>query len=73
MGVKIDENKLVIITEAKTFHFDLAKDVGKNLKHKINSIIKQNEFLAEHTIKSEISWVLVKYEHGNDIHEHEKQ
>ena len=55
MGVKIDENKLVIITEAKTFHFDLAKDVGKNLKHKINSIIKQNEFLAEHTIKSEIS------------------
>ena len=33
MGVIIKRNKLIIITEPKTFHFDLPKDVGNNLKH----------------------------------------
>ena len=32
-----------------------------------------NEFLAEHTTKNEISRLLFKSKHGNDIHEHEKQ
>ena len=32
MGVHIEDYKLVIIREPKTFHFDLAKDVD-NLKH----------------------------------------
>ena len=45
----------VIITEPKTIHFDLSKDVGKNLKYEIDAIIKDNNFLAKHTIKNAIS------------------
>ena len=45
----------IIITEPKTIHFDLSKDVGKNLKYEIDAIIKDNNFLAEHTIKNAIS------------------
>ena len=48
MGVQFEDNKLVIITEPKTFHFDLRKDVD-NLKHEIDFIIKHIEFLAENT------------------------
>ena len=29
----MEDNKLVIITETKTFYFDLSKDAGINLKH----------------------------------------
>ena len=46
------DNKLVITTELKTFHFNLPKDTGINLKHEIYSIIKHNELLAEHTLKN---------------------
>ena len=35
--------------------------------------MKHTEFLAEHTIKYEISPLLFKYKHGNDIFEHRKQ
>ena len=35
MGVIIKYNKLVILTEPKTIHFDLPKNVDKNLKHEI--------------------------------------
>ena len=54
MGVFIDDNKL-IITETINFHFyfDLPKDVDKNLKHKIDHIIKHNGYLAEQRIKNE--------------------
>ena len=45
------ENKLVITTEPKIFYFDLPKDAGINLKHRICSILKHNESLAEHKIK----------------------
>ena len=45
----------IIITKPKTIHFDLSKDVGKNLKYEIDAIIKDNNFLAEHTIKNAIS------------------
>ena len=72
MEVIINDNKLVIITEPKTIHFDLPKDVGNNLKHKIYFIIKCNAFLAEHTIKNETGQLLSKYKHGNDIHEQQK-
>ena len=72
MGVKIEDNMLVIITEPKTIHFDLPKDVNKSLKYEVDSIIKHNTFLAEHT-KKKISQLLSKYEHGNDIHEQGKQ
>ena len=31
MGLHIEDNKLVVITEQKTIHFDLPKNVDKNL------------------------------------------
>ena len=73
MGVHIGDNKLVIKTKPKTFHFDLPKNVGNNLKHEICFIIKHIELLPEHAIKNEIKQLLSKYKHGNDIHEHGKQ
>ena len=54
MGVHAEDDKLVITTEPKTSYFDLPKDVDNNLKHKIDSVIKHNELLVEHTIKNEI-------------------
>ena len=41
----IADNKLVIPK-------DLPKDAGNNLEHQIYSIMKRNELLAEHTIKT---------------------
>ena len=67
------EKKLVVTTGRKTLHFDLPKDLDKNLKHEIDSIIKYNKHLAEHTIKNKISQSLSKYKNRNDIHEHRKQ
>ena len=66
-------NKLVITTETKTFHFDLPKDVGNNLKHEIDFIIKHKEFLADQTMENKISRLLSKYKYENDIHKHGKQ
>ena len=71
MGVHTEDNKIMITTEPKTFNFDLSKDAHKNLKVEIDFII-MTEFLAEHTIKNEISRLLFKYKHGNDIHVHRK-
>ena len=48
----------------------LSEDESKNLENEINFIIKQNEVLAEQTIKNKISQFLSKYKHGNNIHEH---
>ena len=73
VGVHIGDNKLVVTTGRKTFHFDLHKDVVKNLKHEIDSVIKHDELLAKHTIKKQIRQLLSKYKHGNNIHEHGKQ
>ena len=42
-------------------------------KHETDSVIKHNEYLAEHTIINEISKLLFKYKHGNNIHEDGKQ
>ena len=36
-------------------------------------IIKSTKSLAENKIKNEIEQFLLKYKHGNDIHEHRKQ
>ena len=55
MGVCIDDNKPVMITEPKTICFNVPKDVGNNLNHGTDSIIKHNEFLTEHKTKSEMS------------------
>ena len=72
MGVHLKDNKL-IIAELKTIHFVIPKDVCNNLKYKNDSIIKHNEVLVEHIMKSKISRLLFKSKHVNDIHEHEKQ
>ena len=60
----IDVNKLVIIAEPKLFILILLNML---------SIIKRNEFLAEHRIKNEIMQLLSKYKHGKDIHKYRKQ
>ena len=70
MGVHSNKNKLLIITEPKTIYFDLPQDVVTNLMQETDYIIKQNECLAEHTIKNELSSLLSKHKHGNNIHEH---
>ena len=67
------DNKLIITTEPKAFHFDLPKDAAINLKHEIYSIIKYNKLLPGHRIKIKIRQLLSKYKHENDIHEHGKQ
>ena len=36
------------------FHFDLHKDVNKNLEHEIDCIIKRSGLLAEQRIKNKI-------------------
>ena len=40
---------------------------------KLIIIIKINETLAGNKIKNEIEQQLLKYKHGNNIHEHRKQ
>ena len=72
MGAYIDYIELITTTELKAFCFDLPKDAESNLVNEIYSIRKQNELLAEHTIKNEVSQLLSKYKHVNDIHEHRK-
>ena len=66
---------MIVIRDPKNFYFDFdwPKDVGKNLKHEIEFIIKSNESLAQYKIKNEIEQLLSKYEHGKDINEHGKQ
>ena len=43
----ITKEKMIVIRDPKTFHFDCSKDVDENLKHKIEFIIKSSESLAE--------------------------
>ena len=49
------------------------KMLKDNLKHEIHIIIEHNEILSENTKKDNISQLLSKYKHGNDIHKHRKQ
>ena len=42
MEVIIKDKKLVIITEPKSIHSDLPKDVGNNLKHKFDFVTKHD-------------------------------
>ena len=42
-------------------------------KHETDFIIKHNNIFAEQTMKNEISLLLPKYQHGNNIHEYRKQ
>ena len=65
----------MVIRDTKTFcfNFDRPKYVDENLKHEIESIVKINESLAQNKIKNQIEQLLLKYKHGNNIHEHGKQ
>ena len=65
---------MIIIRDPKTFcfRFDLPKDVDENLKHETEFIIKSNESFAENKIKNETKELLLKYNHGNNIHEYGK-
>ena len=74
-GIIIMEKNMTVIRDPKTscFNFDRPKDVDENLKHEIEFIIKSNESLAENKLKSKIEQLLLKYKHGNNIHDHEKQ
>ena len=66
----IMEENMIVIRDPKTFYFDFdwPKDVDENLKHKIEFIIKSNEYLAKNKIKNKIEQLLSKYKHENDIH-----
>ena len=68
----IIEENMIAIRDPKTFsfNFDWSKYVNENLKREIEFIIKCNEYLAENKIKNETEQLLLKYNHGNDIHEH---
>ena len=65
---------MIIIRDPKTFcfRFDLPKDVDENLKHEIEFFIKSNESFAENKIKNKTKELLLKYNHGNNIHEYGK-
>ena len=69
MEAHMKNNKLVIMTKRKT-HFVLSKNVGKNLKHEIDTVTKNIEFLTNYTIKNVISRLLLKYNKGKEVHEH---
>ena len=61
------DNKLMVITEPKTFHFDLPTDAGINLKHEIYSIIKDNELLAGH-MSMETTFMNTENQKLNEAH-----
>ena len=48
----------------------MPKDSDENLKHEIEFIIKNNESLPGNKIKNEIEELLLRYNHGNNIHEY---
>ena len=64
-----------MIKDSKTicFNFDWPKNLDGNLKQEIEFIIKTNESLPVNKLKKEIEQLLLKYKHGNNIHEHIKQ
>ena len=64
---------MIVIRDPKTFDFDWPKDADKNVKHKIEFIIKCNESLVENVIKNETEQLLSKHKQGNNIYKHGKQ
>ena len=65
---------MIVIRDHNTFsfNFDWPKYVDENLKHEIDFIIKSNESLVENKMGTKIEVLLLKYKHGNNIHEHGK-
>ena len=47
--------KLLIIADPRSTCLDLNKKVDNNLKHEIDHIIRENEFLVKQKIKNEIN------------------
>ena len=72
MGVYIDDNKLVKLTEPKTICFALTNNVVNNFKQKTESFINNYEFLVENRIKNNIDQLLKNCKHGNNIQKHRK-
>ena len=66
---------MIVIRHPKSFCFnsEWPENVDENLKHETQSIINSNESLAENKINNENEQLLLKYKHGNNIHEHGKQ
>ena len=66
---------MIFVRDPKTFCFNFhwPKYVDENLMHEIQFIIKSNESIDENKVKNEIEQLLLRYKHGNNIHEHEKQ
>ena len=69
MGVHIEDQKLAITTEPETFHFVFSKDVDKNLRHKTDSIIEHNDFLAKKQTEKQDQTI----KNGNNFHKQGKQ
>ena len=69
------KENMIVIRDPKTFcfNFDLPKDVDQILMLEIEFIIKSNEDLLENKIKKLIEQLLLKYKHGNNLHERGKQ
>ena len=69
------EEDMIVMRDSTSFSFDFdnLKNFDENLKHKIEFIIKSNESSSENKIKYGIEQCLIKYYHGNNIHENRKQ
>ena len=65
---------MIRIKDPKTFYFDFdwSKNYNENLKYHIEFIKESNESLAENKRENKIVKLLLKYRHGNDIHEQGK-
>ena len=65
---------MIVIRDPKTFffNFDWPKYVDEDLKRETELIIKSNEFLVKNKTKVEIKQLLLKYKHGNNVHEYRK-
>ena len=65
---------MIRIKDPKTFYFDFdwSKNYDENLKHHIEFIKESNESLAENKRENKIVKLLLKYRHGNYIHEQGK-
>ena len=59
---------MILIRRIETSYFDF----DENLKNEIQFIIKINESIAANIIKNKFEQLLLKYKHGNNIHEHGK-
>ena len=66
----IMEENMIVIRDCQNFCFN---SNWSKYADEIQFIIKSDESLAENKIKNEIQQLLLKYKHGNDIHEHGKQ